>query len=41
MPETYDAPALQEIGDFGELTKCYPFGSCTDLCGAQAWICLF
>ncbi|TQF04919.1 lasso RiPP family leader peptide-containing protein [Kitasatospora acidiphila] len=37
----YERPALQEIGDFEELTTCVPVGSCNDICGWQAPICLF
>lgn len=30
---TYEAPALQEIGDFEELTMALDDGSCTDFIG--------
>jgi hypothetical protein len=38
----YEAPALREIGDFDELTKCLGIGSCTDFLGCgRAIICFW
>ena len=37
----YEAPALQEIGDFEELTKCLWNGICHDICGGWAVICVW
>jgi hypothetical protein len=31
--ENYEAPALREVGDFDELTKCLGVGSCNDFLG--------
>lgn len=38
----YEPPALQEIGDFDDLTKCLGIGSCTDFLGCgRAVVCFF
>ncbi|TQF04920.1 lasso RiPP family leader peptide-containing protein [Kitasatospora acidiphila] len=37
----YERPALQEIGDFGKLTKTLPVGDCTDFQGFYSYICLY
>ena len=37
----YEAPALQEIGDFEELTMCLWDGICHDICGGWAAICIW
>jgi hypothetical protein len=42
MTATYEKPALREIGDFDELTKCLKPGSCTDFLGCgNAVVCLW
>ncbi|MFF4031473.1 lasso RiPP family leader peptide-containing protein [Streptomyces sviceus] len=39
--ELYEAPALIEIGDYAELTRCVWGGDCTDFLGCgTAWICV-
>ncbi|MFE6908571.1 aborycin family tricyclic lasso peptide [Streptomyces erythrochromogenes] len=39
--EIYEAPALQEVGDFDELTKCLGTGSCRDFVGCGYAIVCF
>lgn len=39
---TYEKPALREVGDFDELTKCLGVGSCNDFLGCgYAIVCFF
>jgi hypothetical protein len=39
---TYQAPALQKIGDFDDLTKCLGTGSCYDFLGCgYAVVCFY
>jgi hypothetical protein len=39
--ENYEAPALREVGDFDELTKCLGVGSCNDFLGCGYAIVCF
>jgi hypothetical protein len=40
--QIYEAPALREVGDFDELTKCLGVGSCVDFLGCgRAIICFW
>ncbi|GAA3502079.1 aborycin family tricyclic lasso peptide [Streptomyces albogriseolus] len=41
MTAIYEPPALQEIGDFDELTKCLGIGSCNDFAGCGYAIVCF
>jgi hypothetical protein len=41
MSAIYEPPALQEIGDFDELTKCLGVGSCDDFAGCGYAIVCF
>lgn len=37
----YEPPALEEIGDFEELTQCLWKGICNDVCGGRAVVCVW
>ncbi|OKI03033.1 hypothetical protein AMK13_28750 [Streptomyces sp. CB02056] len=42
MSAIYEPPALHEVGDFDELTKCLGIGSCQDFVGCgYAVVCFF